>query len=159
MTGVQTCALPIFNIGQYFLNSLIVTVISTVISVFVVSLAAYVSARISFKGQNLVTLMLASTLFIPSISISFPSSVSYTHLGDSPCCPTTIHSAASSPAPWVTDSTARRVGQDVYKRQVREYLDSKAAPAPKPKRTAKAATPKAPICEPKPCLLYTSRCV
>ena len=33
---------------------------------------------------------------------------------------------------------------------VREYLDSKAVPAPKPKRTAKAATPKAPICEPKP---------
>ena len=33
---------------------------------------------------------------------------------------------------------------------LREYLDSKAAPAPKPKRTAKAATPKAPICEPKP---------
>lgn len=60
------------NIGQYFLNSLIVTVISTVISVFVVSLAAYVSARISLKGKNLVTLMFASTLFIPSISISFP---------------------------------------------------------------------------------------
>ena len=33
---------------------------------------------------------------------------------------------------------------------LREYLDSKAAPAPKPKRTAKAAVPKAPICEPKP---------
>ena len=33
---------------------------------------------------------------------------------------------------------------------LREYLDSKAVPAPKPKRTAKAATPKAPICEPKP---------
>ena len=33
---------------------------------------------------------------------------------------------------------------------LREYLDSKAAPAPKPKRTAKAAAPKAPICEPKP---------
>ena len=60
------------NIGQYFLNSLIVTVISTVISVFAVSLAAYVSARISFKGKSLVTLMFASTLFIPSISISFP---------------------------------------------------------------------------------------
>lgn len=60
------------NIGRYFLNSLIVTVISTVISVFAVSLAAYVSARMSFKGKNLVTLMFASTLFIPSISISFP---------------------------------------------------------------------------------------
>ena len=60
------------NIGQYFLTSLIVTVISTVISDFAVSLAAYVSARISFKGKSLVTLMIASTLFIPSISISFP---------------------------------------------------------------------------------------
>ena len=60
------------NIGRYFLNSLIVTVISTVISVFAVSLDAYVSARMSFKGKNLVTLMFASTLFIPSISISFP---------------------------------------------------------------------------------------
>ena len=60
------------NIGRYFLNSLIVTVISTVISVFAVSLAAYVSARMSFKGKKLVTLMFASTLFIPSISISFP---------------------------------------------------------------------------------------
>ncbi len=58
------------NIGRYFANSLIVTVISTVISVFVVSLAAYVSARIEFRGKNLVTLMFASA--IPSISISFP---------------------------------------------------------------------------------------
>lgn len=40
------------NIGRYFLNSLIVTVISTVISVFAVSLAAYVSARMSFKGKT-----------------------------------------------------------------------------------------------------------
>ena len=44
--------------------------------------------------------------------------------------------------------------QELYEAEVpeplREYLDSKAVPAPKPKRTAKAATPKAPICEPKP---------
>ncbi len=60
------------NIGQYFLNSLIVTAGSTIISVFVVSLASYVSARIHFRGKNLVTLMFASTLFIPAVSISFP---------------------------------------------------------------------------------------
>lgn len=41
------------NIGRYFANSLIVTVISTLISVFVVSLAAYVSARIEFRGKIL----------------------------------------------------------------------------------------------------------
>ena len=33
---------------------------------------------------------------------------------------------------------------------VREYLDSKAVPAPKPKRTAKSAAPKTPNSEPKP---------
>ena len=32
---------------------------------------------------------------------------------------------------------------------VREYLDSKAVPAPKPKRTAKSAAPKTPNSEPK----------
>ncbi len=60
------------DIGRYFLNSLIVTVGSTVISVTAVSLASYVSSRIHFKGKNLITLMFASTLFIPAISISFP---------------------------------------------------------------------------------------
>ena len=40
--------------------------------------------------------------------------------------------------------------KQLYEQAVPEYLDSKAVPAPKPKRTAKAATPKAPICEPKP---------
>ena len=33
---------------------------------------------------------------------------------------------------------------------VREYLDSKAVPVPKPKRTAKSAAPKTPNSEPKP---------
>ena len=54
------------NIGRYFANSLIVTVVSTVISVFVVSLAAYVSARIEFRGKNLVTLMWANEQFDPA---------------------------------------------------------------------------------------------
>ena len=33
---------------------------------------------------------------------------------------------------------------------LREYLDSKTVPAPKPKRTAKSAVPKTPSSEPKP---------
>ena len=59
------------NIGQYFLNSLIVTVISTVISVFAVSLAAYVSARISFKGKSLVTPVSASRSRFSSSAATF----------------------------------------------------------------------------------------
>lgn len=60
------------NIGQYFANSIFVTVISTAISVTIVAMSAYVSARLDFKGKGLVTAMFATTLFIPAISISFP---------------------------------------------------------------------------------------
>lgn len=67
------------NIGTYFMNSLIVTVASTIISVMIVAMSAYVSARIDFKLKGLVTLMFTTTLFIPSISISLPI---YQLLGD-----------------------------------------------------------------------------
>ena len=60
------------DIQTYFLNSLVITVISTVLSVTVVSMAAYVVARMQFKGKGLVTLMFSTTLFIPAVSISFP---------------------------------------------------------------------------------------
>lgn len=60
------------NIGQYFANSIFVTVLSTIISISIVSMSAYVSARIDFKGKGLITAMFATTLFIPAISISFP---------------------------------------------------------------------------------------
>lgn len=60
------------NIGQYFMNSIFITVLSTTISVAIVAMSAYVSARIDFRGKGLVTAMFATTLFIPSISISFP---------------------------------------------------------------------------------------
>ena len=48
------------------------------------------------------------------------------------------------------EKTLRELYEAEVPEPLREYLDSKTAPAPKPKRTAKAATPKAPICEPKP---------
>lgn len=67
------------NITQYFMNSIFVTVISTAVSVTVVAMSAYISARMHFKGKGLVTAMFATTLFIPNISISFPI---YRFLGD-----------------------------------------------------------------------------
>lgn len=56
----------------YYMNSFIVTIVSTIISVIVVTMAAYVSARMEFKGNGLVTFMFSTTLFIPPIAISFP---------------------------------------------------------------------------------------
>jgi len=42
------------------------------LSVTIVAMAAYVVARMNFKGKGLITLMFSTTLFIPAISISFP---------------------------------------------------------------------------------------
>lgn len=67
------------DIQNYFLNSFIITGISTLVSVTIVAMAAYVVSRMEFKGKALVTLMFSTTLFIPSVSISFPI---YRLLGD-----------------------------------------------------------------------------
>lgn len=67
------------DIQTYFANSFLVTVLSTFISVLIVAMSAYVSARIEFRLKGLITLMFTTTLFIPSISISFPI---YRLLGD-----------------------------------------------------------------------------
>ena len=60
------------NIGAYFANSLFITTLSTAVSTVAVTIAANVSARMNFHGKGLVTLMFATTLYVPSISISFP---------------------------------------------------------------------------------------
>jgi hypothetical protein len=48
------------------------------------------------------------------------------------------------------DDALKQLYEQTVPEAVREYLDSKAVPAPKPKRTAKSAAPKTPNSEPKP---------
>ena len=60
------------RIFTYFGNSMLIAGLSTLISVGIVTMAAYVCARMRFKGRNLITFMFASTLFIPQYAISFP---------------------------------------------------------------------------------------
>ncbi|XCB29802.1 carbohydrate ABC transporter permease [Arcanobacterium hippocoleae] len=60
------------NVHTYFINSLIITIFSTIISVLVVAMAAYAVARVDFKGKSLIIMMFSMTLFIPSTAISFP---------------------------------------------------------------------------------------
>ena len=60
------------NIHTYFFNSIVITAISTIVSVTIIAMAAYVVSRMEFKGRWLVSLMFSTTLFIPSVSISFP---------------------------------------------------------------------------------------
>lgn len=60
------------NIMQYFFNSFKVAGISVILSIAMISLSAYVVARMSFKLKPLVTMMLMSTLFIPPTALTFP---------------------------------------------------------------------------------------
>lgn len=60
------------NIMSYFGNSLFVAATSTILSVIVVTMSAYVCARMKFRFKGLITFMFASTLFIPQYAISFP---------------------------------------------------------------------------------------
>lgn len=60
------------SIATYFGNSILVATVATLASVAVVTMAAYVCARMRFRGRGLVTFMFASTLFIPQYAISFP---------------------------------------------------------------------------------------
>ena len=48
------------------------------------------------------------------------------------------------------DDALKQLYEQAVPEAVREYLDSKAAPAPKPKRTVKPTTPKPQSSEPKP---------
>ena len=47
------------------------------------------------------------------------------------------------------EDALRQLYEKTVPEPVREYLDSKAVPAPKPKRTPKSAVPKTPSSEPK----------
>ncbi len=65
-------ALRISPIFKFYINSVIVSFGSTLLCVFVVSMAAYVLARFDFKGKNLLTLLLASSLLVPISALLMP---------------------------------------------------------------------------------------
>ena len=58
------------HVMRYFGNSLFVAGVSVVISVVMISMSAYVVARMEFKGKALVNVLLYSTMFIPATSIN-----------------------------------------------------------------------------------------
>lgn len=60
------------HVMRYFGNSLWVSVISVGLSILMISMSAYVVARIEFKGKELVTILLYSTMFIPGTALTYP---------------------------------------------------------------------------------------
>ena len=57
---------------RYFGNSLLISGVSVVISIVMISMSAYVVARMEFKGKGLVNVLLYSTMFIPATALTYP---------------------------------------------------------------------------------------
>ena len=60
------------HVVRYFANSLIIAGISVLISILMISMSAYVVARMEFKGKAFINMILYSTMFIPSTALTYP---------------------------------------------------------------------------------------
>lgn len=60
------------HVMRYFGNSLFVALTSVVISVIMISMSAYVIARMDFVGKKVMTAALYSTMFLPATALTFP---------------------------------------------------------------------------------------
>ena len=65
MWGNYASAFTAAKLGQYFVNTLYVGIISTVLSLVITVLTAFVFARLEFKGKNLLFAGLLATMMIP----------------------------------------------------------------------------------------------
>lgn len=65
MWGNYASAFTAANLGQYFINTLYVGIVSTVLSLVITVLTAFVFARLEFKGKNLLFAGLLATMMIP----------------------------------------------------------------------------------------------
>jgi raffinose/stachyose/melibiose transport system permease protein len=65
-------ALKISPITKFFLNSVVITMASTIINVACLAMAAYVFARMEFRGKNTLFTILSISLVIPMTSLLHP---------------------------------------------------------------------------------------
>ena len=68
------------NLGRYLLNTLIFTVITTVLMIFVIVFAAYGFARLNFRGKNLVFTIFLSMMMIPNELLVITNYVTITNM-------------------------------------------------------------------------------
>lgn len=72
---------PTIPIVRWFINSVLVASISTVLTLALDALAAYGYARLEFPGRNFIYTCLLATLFLPGIIFLVPNFLTITNLG------------------------------------------------------------------------------
>lgn len=68
------------SLGKYLVNTLIFTVITTIVMLFVVILAAFAFARLEFRGKNMAFLIFLSLMMIPNELVIITNFVTITNL-------------------------------------------------------------------------------
>jgi alpha-1,4-digalacturonate transport system permease protein len=76
-----TLPLERFEFFTFFKNSIIVTVLATLLTLFVNSLAAFALSKYDFRGRDLIFLLTISTLMIPTTVTLVPNFLIITKLG------------------------------------------------------------------------------
>ena len=69
------------NLGQYFLNTIIFTVLTTAIMLVVIVPAAFAFARLNFRGKNLVFTLFLALMMIPNELVVITNFTTITNLG------------------------------------------------------------------------------
>lgn len=74
--GIQS-----FNFARYFLNSVIVTTVATILTLVVNSMAAFSLSKYQYRGRNAIFLLIISTLMVPISVILVPAFLLITQIG------------------------------------------------------------------------------
>ena len=69
------------NLGRLFLNTVIVGIVSTILSLIITVLSAFAFARLEFKGKNTMFAALLATMMIPGELFTITNYVTVTKLG------------------------------------------------------------------------------
>jgi raffinose/stachyose/melibiose transport system permease protein len=68
-------------ITQYYFNSIVVAVLSTILNIIITAMAAYVLSRFQFRGRDSLRLMLSFGLLIPAAALLIPLYLSIRAIG------------------------------------------------------------------------------
>lgn len=79
--GNYGTALEAAPFGQYFLNSVLVTVVSTIGELFTTILAAFAFAKMKFYGRSLLFTVLIATMMVPGELLIIPNFVTLSNFG------------------------------------------------------------------------------
>lgn len=81
MWGNYASAFTAANLGLFFINTLYVGIVSTVLSLVITVLTAFVFARLEFKGKNLLFAGLLATMMIPGEMFTITNYITVKTLG------------------------------------------------------------------------------